>query len=74
MGEFKSFKFSDYSVSVRVEGSVAFTSETYHYRIEPKKGTPVEMQGVATSALKKVDGDWKIISMHSSGRRIKATT
>lgn len=74
LGEFKSFKFSNYSVSVRVEGAIALTIETYHYRIDPKAGNPVEMQGVATSALKRVGGSWRIVSMHNSGRRIKGKT
>lgn len=66
---FKSFKFSDYKIDVRFEGPVALATETYHYRIEPKTGEVAERMGVATSVLKKVAGEWKIISMHNSGRR-----
>lgn len=67
--EFKSFAFSDYKANVRFEGPVALANETYKYRIETKAGEVVERLGVATSVLKKVDGQWKIISMHNSGRR-----
>lgn len=69
LGHFKSFKFSDYKVDVRFEGPVALATETYNYRIEPKEGEVAERRGVATSVLKKVNGQWKIISMHNSARR-----
>lgn len=70
-GQFKSFKFSEYSVTVRVEGPIALASEVYHYRIEPKEGEATEMQGVATSALQRVGGRWQIVSMHNSGRKLR---
>lgn len=69
LAEFKSFKFSDYKVDVRFEGPVALATETYHFRIEPKTGAAVDRIGVATSVLRKVDGTWKIVVMHNSGRR-----
>lgn len=73
LGHFKSFKFSDYKVSVKLEGPVAMATETYRYRIVPKKGEPAERLGVATSVLKKMRGRWKIISMHNSARRPKTS-
>ena len=71
--EFRSFKFSDYEVSIRFEGKVAIASETYRYRIEPTQGEPIERLGVATSVLKKVRGRWTILNMHNSGRRPRAS-
>lgn len=71
--EFKSFSFSDYSVAVRLEGPVALASETYNYRIETKSGEIAERRGVATSVLKKIDGQWKILSMHNSARKPKGS-
>ncbi len=73
LGHFGSFKFSDYKVDIRFEGPVALATETYRYRIEPKSGEVAERLGVATSVLKKMDGDWKIISMHNSARRPKGS-
>lgn len=70
---FKSFAFSDYKVDVRLEGPVALATETYNYRIETNKGEVVERRGVATSVLKKVGGEWKILSMHNSGRKPKGS-
>lgn len=71
LAEFKSFRFSNYNVDVRFEGPVALATETYRYRIETKKGEVAERLGVATSTLKKVGGQWKIISMHNSARKPK---
>ena len=72
--EFKSFKFSDYKVDVHLLGpAAAHAIETYKYRIETKKGEIVERLGVATSVLKKEGGRWKIVMMHNSGRKPRAS-
>lgn len=68
--EFKSFTFSDYKVEVQVDGNYAFTTETYSYTIiVTKDNTEVKRKGVATSVLKKVKGEWKIMINHSSSRK-----
>ena len=69
LDHFRSFKFSDYKVDVRFEGPVALATETYRYRIETESGEVAERLGVATSVLKKVDGEWKILNMHNSARQ-----
>lgn len=71
--EFKAFSHSDYKVDVRFEGPVALATETYNYRIETKKGEIAERRGVATSVLKKIGGQWKILSMHNSARKPKGS-
>ena len=73
LAAFKSFGFSDYKVDVRFEGPVALATETYNYRIETKKGEIAERRGVATSVLKKIGGQWKILSMHNSARKPKGS-
>lgn len=68
--EFKSFKFGDYKVDVRLLGPTsALATETYTYRIETKSGEIAERLGVATSVLRKENGQWKIVMMHNSARR-----
>ena len=71
LAEFRSFTFSDYKVDVRLEGPLALASESYKYRIETKDGTIAERLGVSTSVLKKIDGQWKILVSHNSGRKPK---
>jgi len=73
LGEFKSFKYNDYKVSVRFEGQTALATETYKYRIETKKGEVAERLGVATSVLRKEGGRWKVVMMHNSARRPSAS-
>lgn len=72
--EFKSFRFSDYKVDVHLLGpAAAHAVETYKYRIETKSGEIAERRGVATSVLKKIGGQWKIVSMHNSARKPRAS-
>ena len=67
--EFKTFAFSNYQISVRFEGPLALATESYTYRIETKAGVVAERVGVATSVLKRIGGQWKIVSLHTSSRR-----
>jgi len=76
LGHFEKFNFSDYTIEAKVSLPYAFTTETYVYTIvlKPKDGKEartIHKKGVATSVLKKIDGDWKIIKTHSSSRNIK---
>ena len=73
LAEFKSFRFSNYKIEVRFVGPVALATESYAYRIETKKGEVADRLGVATSVLTKIGGNWKIISIHNSARRPKAS-
>ena len=68
--EFKSFTYNDYKVQVEVDGKYAFATETYNYTIVvAEKDTVVKRKGVATSVLKKVNGEWKIMISHNSSRK-----
>lgn len=69
LGHFTRFAFSDYTVRVERVGDVAWATETYRYVIELKdRAEPIERQGLSTTVLQRVDGAWKIRSMHSSSR------
>lgn len=68
--KFRSFRFSNPTVSVRFLGpATALANETYNYRIETAQGEVAERQGVATSVLRKDGGRWKILMMHNSARK-----
>ncbi len=69
--EFKSFTFGDYKADVRLEGPIAFATETYTYRIVLKSGETIDRLGVASSVLKWNGQDWQIVSTHSSSRKPK---
>ncbi|MBC7511425.1 MAG: nuclear transport factor 2 family protein [Ferruginibacter sp.] len=68
--EFKSFTYSDYKVEVQVDVNYAYTTETYNYTIIlTKDNTEVKRRGVATSVLKKVKAEWRIMISHNSSRK-----
>jgi uncharacterized protein (TIGR02246 family) len=73
LGHFKEFSFDNYKVDVRMEGDMAVAYETYTYKIVTggDDSRTIERQGVATSVLKKIDGNWKIIQNHGSSRALK---
>lgn len=68
LAAFTAFRFSNYRVEVRFEGPVALATETYTFRIERREGEPIERRGVATSVLRQVGSEWRIVSMHNSSR------
>lgn len=68
--DFKSFTYSNYKVEVQVDGNYAFATEIYNYTIIiAKDNTEVKRKGVATSVLKKVKSEWKIMISHNSSRK-----
>lgn len=70
LGDFKSFKFDNYKAEVTVTGDYAFAVETYNYTIILKKDeTEIKRKGVASSFLKRENGEWKIAHMHNSSRK-----
>lgn len=72
LGHFESFTFSDYEITVIVDMPYAFTTESYIYNIVLKDDSrKVERKAAATSVLKKIDDNWKIIKTHSSSRAVK---
>jgi len=78
LGHFKSFTFSDYNIDITVNLPYAFATENYLYTIvlkgdESKENQEqtIESKGVATSILKKMNGEFKIIHTYSSFKKLK---
>ena len=67
------FDFRGHEMTVEVDGDAAFVSETYTYHITFKDASraPIERRGVATSVLRKRDGQWRFDLYHSSARPIR---
>lgn len=77
LGHFKSFTFSDYQIDVNVSLPYAYATENYLYTIvlkadeaKGRKERTIKSKGVATSILKKINGDWKIIHSHTSFKKL----
>jgi Domain of unknown function (DUF4440) len=75
---FDRFEFSDYRIDVEIDMPYAFITESYIYNIDIKpdeekgiEARTISKKGIATSILKKTDGQWKIIKTHSSSRNNK---
>ena len=57
-------------MDVNIDSKYAFAAETYNYTlVRAKDKIEVKRKGVATSVLKKVNGEWKIMVSHNSSRR-----
>jgi ketosteroid isomerase-like protein len=69
--DFKSFKFSNYKVDVKLNGAYAYTTESYQYTITLKDDKEIKSNGFATSVLQNIKGQWKIVQTHSSFRKAK---
>lgn len=69
--QFKSFKFSNYKVDVKLHGNYAYTTESYLYTVILKDDKEIKSNGFATSLLQKVKAEWKIVQSHSSFRKAK---
>lgn len=71
LAEFAEFSFRDYKIEVRLDPPFALTTESYIYKIVLKEdGKVIEKKGVATSVLKKINGEWKIMQTHTSSRNL----
>ena len=70
LAAFSAFELNAPVVRAVVTGDAAYATETYRFRIVFKDAAraPVERQGVATSVLTRRDGQWRIVSYHSSSR------
>ncbi len=72
LGDFKTFKYENYKVDVKIAGDFAYAVETYNYTIVLKKdNSEIKRKGVATSILKKEKDAWKIVHAHNSSRKPK---
>lgn len=70
LSEFKSFKFSNYKIDVKVDLPFAFATEEYNYTIVLKVGDKtIVRKGVCTSVLKKENDKWLITISHNSSRK-----
>ncbi len=51
LGHFKSFTFSDYEIDIQVDGTYAFTTETYIYTIVLKPNEEGESRTIAKKGV-----------------------
>jgi ketosteroid isomerase-like protein len=64
---FENFQYTIKSVEPQVRGDVAYTSFQYELSADTERGH-IEIEGRGTAILEKMDGKWRIVHTHTSGR------
>jgi ketosteroid isomerase-like protein len=64
---FDNFEYRYFSIEPQVRGDVAYTGFRYELSADTPRGH-VEMEGRGTAILEKMDGNWRIVHTHTSGR------
>ena len=65
---FEDLEYRYFAIEPTVRGDVAYSA----FRYELKAGTPngpLEAEGRGTAVLERMDGSWRIVHLHTSGRR-----
>lgn len=64
---FENFEYRFFSIEPQVRGEVAYTAFRYELSADTDRGH-VEIEGRGTAILEKMDGRWRIVHTHTSGR------
>lgn len=68
LAEFEHFTYRFYDVESQVRGDVAWAAFRYNLAVDTSDGH-VEVEGRGTAVLERRDGRWKVVHLHTSGRR-----
>ncbi|MFQ5535989.1 MAG: YybH family protein [Gemmatimonadota bacterium] len=66
--EFENFSYKYYGIEPVVRGDVAWASFRYDLSADTPRGH-AEVTGRGTAILERRDGRWKVVHIHTSGRR-----
>ena len=65
---FENFSYRYFAIEPRVKGDVAFAAFRYELKADTSDET-IEIEGRGTVVLERIDGAWRIVHEHTSGRR-----
>ncbi len=65
---FQNFSYRYFDVEAQVRGDVAWAGFRYELSVDTERGH-IEMEGRGTAVLERMDGSWRIVRTHTSGRR-----
>lgn len=68
LADFHSIAYRFYDVEPQVRGDVAWAPFRYDLAVHTSEGH-VEVEGRGTAVLERRDGRWKVVHLHTSGRR-----
>ena len=64
---FDNFEYRFFAIEPQVRGDVAYTAFRYELSADTDRGH-VEIEGRGTAVLEKMEGRWRIVHTHTSGR------
>jgi len=64
---FESFSYRYYSIEPVVRGDVSWASFRYDLAVDTEGGH-TEIEGRGTAVLERMDGKWRVVHLHTSGR------
>lgn len=65
---FENFDYRYFAIEPVVRGDMAFAAFRYELRAD-LNGSPLSIEGRGTAVLEQLEGRWKIVHLHTSGRR-----
>ena len=67
---FQNMEYRYFAIEPQVRGSIAYTAFRYELGADTSSGQ-FKTAGRGTAVLEKMEGKWRIVHMHTSGRRIE---
>ena len=64
---FKNFKYRFFAIEPQIRGDLAYTALRYELSADLESGH-IEREGRGTFVLEKMNGEWRIVHTHTSGR------
>ncbi len=64
---FENFSYRYHSVEPVVRGDVSWASFQYELSVDTERGH-MEMEGRGTAVLERIEGSWRVVHLHTSGR------
>lgn len=67
---FGNFSYRWFAIEPVVDGDVSWASFRYELSAEVEAG-PIKAEGRGTIVLRRSDGSWRVVHLHTSGRRVE---
>ncbi len=68
---FSNIEYRYFAIEPQVRGDLAYTSFRYELAADTEQG-PIAVEGRGTAILERMDGKWRIVHSHTSGRPKKS--
>ena len=70
LAELENMQYRYYNVEPQIRGDVAWASFRYDFSADTPRGQ-VEIEGRGTTILERLDGRWRVVHHHTSGRPVR---